>query len=155
MFVDCSVVLWLWSFPYITVLGRNRDMNINLYRSTACTSDVARLNLIFISPLPVKREGTIGLHSVRQSICLSRLFSVLFFDSPPPPYGESGGDYKFALCPSVSSVHHTCFLYFSLICFSPYGESRGDYKFALCPSVSSVHHTCFPDFSSLCFHISR
>ena len=41
----------------------------------------------FISPPPVKPEGTIGLHSVRQSVCLSvrqsvclsHSFSGLFF----------------------------------------------------------------------------
>ena len=42
-------------------------------------TDVAldeRMNLIIISPPPVKPEGTIGLHSVRQSVCQSVCLSV-------------------------------------------------------------------------------
>ena len=103
------------------------------------------LTLLYIfyvfSPPPVKPEGTIGLHSVRQSVC-----------------------------PSVClSIRHTRFPDFSSLCFDTSGwklvasfymkSYRSSSTFI---TIDKFFHELlpfvqirFPDFSRLCFHISK
>ena len=106
-----------------------------LYRTPAFT---------FISPPPVKPEGTIGLHSVRQSVPLSvrpsHSFSGLFFAMLWHICMKVGSVCP-SVCPSVTLVFRT-FLRYAL---THLHESW--FSLSLC---LSVRHTRFPDFSSLC-----